>query len=203
MELFQLSQWLFGDVTELQTPMGTNQCSFANTSLTYFAYILIWGQPVMFAVLGLMHSKQHHTFFVRYTICMICVFMFAMFMLVMGTLYGNPEAYHILNGTFAEQTCTSVGYTHHLAWQFKTFNIDMQPNYFAYLALSIISFIFYENQMKMVASGWALALFFTMIILKPAFVEIASTWCLFSVIAESTICIGAFTNFINSKAKSN
>lgn len=197
MELFQLTQWLFGDVKYDVTLMGTNQCSAVNTAFTYVAYILIWGQPVLFAVLGLMHSKLHHTFFKRYVMCMIGVFIVSMCTLILGSVFGDPSAYHISNSVLAEHTCTSIGSTHHLAWQFKTFHVDMQPNYFAYLAFCIISFVFYENQMKYIAYGWALALGFTMITLNPAFVEIASTWCLFSVFAEISICFGAFFKSID------
>ncbi len=188
MEIFQLSQWLYGDVIDDHNTHGNVSCSLTNEIYTYVAYILIWLQPILFCYIGLRDSIKYKNFFEKYMWFVSGVFCIAMLTLIMGSLKGDPGAYIIKDSIYGTHTCTSIGPTHHLGWQFKPIIIDYQPNHFAYLALCILSFMFYDRkELKCIVYGWFLALILTIKILKPSNTELASSWCLLSIIGELTI----------------
>ena len=191
MELFQTFQWVFGDV---------GICNNTNRLFTVVAYILIWLQPILFSVIGLM-SKSNRLVFLKLLVINVIVFCYAMTTLTLGTVQ-KSQFYQIAHSIYSNDTCTTIGRTNHLVWQFKVSTIDHQPNHLLYLILSATSFIFYRSwRLKSIGLGWIASLIMTIQILDPDTLEMASTWCLFSVSANLVILSMMFVKIIQRKLK--
>lgn len=176
MEIFQTLQWFLGDVS----PTEINQCSFTNRFFTYVAYILIWSQPLLYSYIGYL-SNQNISIFKKLNYLNVLVLFFAVTL-----LFQNNDNLILVShdSNLSNVTCTSIGETDHLVWRFKMSNVDMQPNNFTYLILCIFSFLLYERELSYIGYGWTLSFIFTTLALKPTNLEIPSTWCLMSVIAN-------------------
>ena len=189
MELFQTFQWLFGQVLE-KNPFydnlyGPNFCPTVNVYYTYVAFILIWLQPVMFAYIG--KISYENSFFDKYYYICWAVFGYGMINLFLGSIMDIKQAYMIQNSIYGLSTCTTKGGHGHLGWRFRPIMIDYDTNHFVYLLLCIISFVFYKKDLRILGYGWGIALLITYIIFMPTNIEIASSWCLLSIIANFVI----------------
>ena len=52
MELFQTTQWLYGNVYDRSLSIGIEKCDSVNRNFTLVAHTLIWLQPIMFSYIG-------------------------------------------------------------------------------------------------------------------------------------------------------
>lgn len=186
MEAFQTVQWLFGDVRE-NTLQGVNQYSIINRHFTIFAHLLIWSQPLLFSYIGYRTAANKKFFF-----CMIFI-NYAVLIISLVNLYGGfyrDDYYQINDSVFGLTTCTNVGDTGHLVWKFKPKSIDYFPNYLMYLVLCLLSFFMYDrSETLIIFYGWSTSLIITKLVLQPVLLELASSWCLLSVIANIMIFI--------------
>lgn len=187
MEMFQSLQWIFGDVIYKDLTFGPEKCSFTNKSFTYFAYVLIWLQPLLFSIIG--YLQDRNKFLKKIIILNIIVFCYSL-VSVFVRLY-HTQKYLIEGSNFAGATCTHVGPTHHLSWRFAVENIDLALNNMTYVILCTFSFLFYREELKNIWKGWVVTLLITKLVLNPHNAEVPSTWCLISVIANIIIILGA------------
>jgi hypothetical protein len=176
MEMFQTLQWLYGDV-------GT--CTQMNAYFTFMAYLLIWLQPLLFSYIGL-RTSRHRRFFVFMTIVNMCVLTTAVYSMYSARCV--EVGYDIPNSIFSQRTCTTIGKTGHLVWKYKVGTVDYAPNYLLYLLLCILSFLMYDRiGTQVVGIGWFICLIITKLVLSPQLLEMASSWCLMSIIANAVI----------------
>ena len=185
MELFQTFQWLYGDV-QSNTLIGVDNCSTINTNFTLFANMLIWLQPVMFSFIGYRTNSRDKHFFELLLLISLSVLFLSVFL-----LYGDTPTYYVINDSiFGNSTCTNVGGTGHLVWRFKPSNIDYYPNYLVYVILCLLSFCMYDrSETSIIGIGWILSLLVTKLILAPKLIEVASSWCLMSIVAHLLIFV--------------
>lgn len=188
MELFQTTQWLFGDVSNKYNTTGPDSCSQMNKYFTYVAFVLIWLQPFLFSLIGYIEMNQRNIFW-KFMILNILVFTYSFFNLYYATEINEKVTYAIQDNMIATSTCTDTGPNHHLSWRFKTINVDLQPNNFAYLMLCMTTFLFYSDKLLNIPLGWVTSLLFTKLIFNVSNTEIASSWCLLSVIANLIIFV--------------
>jgi len=190
MEVFQTMQWLFGNVYN-DSLLGIEHCDLINQNFTIIAHILIWLQPILFSYIGY-RTSNNKNFFKYYLPLTGFVFIFSLILLMMG--FSWDHYYSINNSIFGLSTCTNKGATGHLVWRFKPSSIDYFPNYFTYLILCILSFLMYDKEeMRLIGFGWIVSLISTKIILRPHLLEIASSWCLLSIIANIIIVTHSMT----------
>lgn len=199
MEIFQTLQWSYGDVYNKSDIYGLESCSPINKNFTYFAYILIWVQPILFSYLGQRTTNgDYNLIFKKLTIINLIVFIWSILTLFLGNFEKN--FYLIEDSIFAFDTCTSIGKSGHLAWQFKPNTIDYQANHLTYLILCFLSFCVYpDNELKIIGFGWFISLIISSFYFTPTEIEKASVWCLSSIFANLTI-IGFLiikSNYIN------
>ncbi|AGF84933.1 hypothetical protein QJ854_gp849 [Moumouvirus goulette] len=187
MEAFQTMQWLFGNVADLNS-RGVNQCDLINRNYTVFGFILIWLQPLLFSYIGkrTSYSETSKKYFNKLCVINLIVFIYACVQIYLG--FSSKNYYVIENSIFGSSTCTNVGETGHLAWRFKPKSLDAFPNHITYVILCIMSFLMYEsNDVRIIGWGWFLSLVVTKFLLYPTMTEIASSWCLLSIIANILI----------------
>ncbi|AKI80022.1 hypothetical protein QJ850_gp677 [Acanthamoeba polyphaga mimivirus] len=185
MEVFQTLQWLFGNVYS-DSMYGQSVCNSINVNYTIVAFILIWLQPILFSVIGYQTTTTNKWFFSVLTVLNCFVFFYGLKLLYGG--FEKPDYYTISNSMFGSSTCTNEGETGHLVWRFKPKTLDVFPNHLTYVILCIISFVMYENNAtRVIGLGWLLSLIITKLLLAPTLVEIASSWCLLSIIANLLI----------------
>lgn len=160
MEFFQALQWKF----------------LNSVFLTWIAYILIFIQPLLYALI----SKQNLFLPVNLLILSLIV-------LTIG-LFKTPTDY-IYNSNYSNITCTSIGNNGHLAWRFKVMNINTTPNHFVYI-LFVGSYILKMNkQLKLtIGIGWILSLIISIIKVKNT-IELPAYWCLMSITADIPILL--------------
>lgn len=190
MELFQSSQWLFGDVVTNYEIYGPSNCSLTNKSFTYVAYILIWLQPLLFSIIGYLQNREK--IFKKIIIFYALIFCYSLVSIFVRSYY--TQKYIIENSNFASSTCTEVGPTDHLSWRFSVENIDLALNNMTYLILCIFPFLFYKEELKNIWKGWVATLLLTKIILNPYDTEVPSTWCLISIFGNIIVMLGANYN---------
>jgi hypothetical protein len=185
MEVFQTVQWLYGDVHENML-QGVSQCSSLNQKFTIFSHILIWLQPILFSYIGYRTTSNNKNYFFKLTNINLCILIISLVNLYYGLFC--DDYYQINNSIFGLSTCTNIGYTGHLVWRFKPDLIDYFPNYLMYLVMCILSFIMYDRpQILIIGIGWAISLAITILYFQPTTLEIASSWCLLSIIANVII----------------
>jgi len=196
MEAFQTLQWLYGQVPkyDLNQSNGIFECSTTNTNYTMFAHLLIWSQPLLFSYIGYRTSRNYKS--IAKIMCIICgvVLFYSWFMLEAGLFKNN---YFLVNdSSFGVSTCTNVGRTGHLVWKFKPLNIDYFPNYLTYIILCLISFSLYETPgIQIIAIGWITSMLITLIWMQPSITEMASSWCLLSIVGNLMIFAHLHLNF--------
>jgi hypothetical protein len=186
MEVFQTAQWLFGNVYD-HSILGINQCDLMNRNFTVIAHILIWLQPILFSYIGY-RTSDNKKFFGYYVLLNFFVFIYSILLLYLG--FEKNTYYSINDSIFGLSTCTNKGVTGHLVWKFKPANIDYFPNYLTYVILCILSFLMYDKKgIRIIGVGWIVSLVLTKIILQPSILEMASSWCLLSIIANVLIFV--------------
>ena len=186
MEVFQTVQWLAGDVYD-NNLTGIVSCTSTNTSFTIIAHTLIWLQPILFSYIGYRTSKHKTPLVCLFWISWMVLF-YSLYSLYVG-LY-QRDYYQINNSILGASTCTNSGPTGHLVWRFKPSIIEYFPNYLMYLVMCSLAFLLYDrHQTRIIGIGWVLALVITKIALKPALIEMASSWCLLSIIGNIIIVI--------------
>lgn len=186
MEVFQTVQWLSGNVYD-NSLNGVNQCNSINEGFTVFAHILIWLQPILFGVIGY-RTSQYKTFFRRFIIVNLLVFFYSLYSLTYG--FSMDNYYSVDNSIFGLSTCTNVGETGHLVWRFKPASIDFFPNYLMYVVMCSLSFLMYDKpEIQIIGTGWAMSLVVTKLVLWPSILEMASSWCLLSIVANVIIFV--------------
>jgi hypothetical protein len=207
MEAFQTLQWLYGNVypaneksggdfvQSIGSPYGINLgqgsfqgiaiCDITNYNFTIVAHLLIWLQPVLFSYIGC-RTSDNKRFFNRFFYLTCAVLIFSLVLLLAG--YDHRDYYTIENSIFGLSTCTNKGVTGHLVWRFKPASIDYFPNYLTYLVLCITSFVMYDKkEIQIIGVGWLVSLVLTKFILNPTLLEVASSWCLLSIIGNCII----------------
>jgi hypothetical protein len=202
MEVFQMLQWLFGNVGGITE----TSCTTINKIFTYTAFILIWSQPLLFSIIGIMTSN-YKDIFRKLVVLNATVLLYACAVIVYITEYDVQYGYNLAKSSLNNITCTLIGNNHHLAWMFQTGLIDYQANHLLYMVLCLTTFIFYKPSISGIPLGWILTLFLTLLVFETESNEIASTWCLFSVFSNIVIVAchlyhrrhGAGANSHNSK----
>lgn len=189
MELFQSSQWLFGDVVPSYEVFGPKSCSLRNKSFTHVAYMLIWLQPLLFSIIGYLQNRDN----IFKKIIVFNLIVFCLSLIGIAGLY-HKQKYIIENSNFSSNTCTDVGLSNHLSWRFSVGNIDYAFNNMTYLILCIFPFLFYKEELKNIWKGWVATLLLTKLILNPYDTEVPSTWCLVSIFANIIVMLGANYN---------
>ncbi|AGC02317.1 hypothetical protein H012_gp133 [Acanthamoeba polyphaga moumouvirus] len=187
MEAFQTMQWLYGNVVDYDS-RGVNHCDLINRNYTVFGFILIWLQPLIFSYIGkrTSYNESNKKYFNKLCIFNFLLFIYACVLLYLG--FGSKNYYIIEDSIFGSSTCTNVGQTGHLAWRFKPKYLDVFPNHITYVILCMMSFLMYEpNDVRIIGWGWFLSLVVTKFLLYPTMIEIASSWCLLSIIANMLI----------------
>jgi len=195
MEAFQTAQWLYGNVyipadqTNTLANHGTYMCDKTNMQFTVFAHILIWLQPILFSYIGYRTSNEINKRFLKYLLITdFVVFLYSLLMLYIG--FYKYDYYSIDDSIFGLSTCTNQGRTGHLVWRFKPASIDYFPNYLMYLVMCMLAFFLYDkSQTKIIGYGWLASLVITKLVLRPSLLEIASSWCLLSIIANIMIFV--------------
>ncbi len=95
-----------------------------------------------------------------------------------------------LNQTnIANETCTLVGTYGHLEWHWAGGSPDFQLNFQHYLLLCLICFVAYGREMWSIPFAWAITLLISKIILWESNTELASFWCMLSVISVAFIVL--------------
>ena len=145
MELYQLSQWLFGDVINYSTGKQ-NKCSIINKNFTYFGFILIWLQPILFNVLGHITYRSKEIFKKMYFVN-VPLFVIAVISIFIITEFKINSGYSRTDASYGFTTCTFIGKNHHLAWMFAGAHPDYQANHLLYFILCVIPFMFYERDL--------------------------------------------------------
>jgi len=150
------------------------------------ASLLIWLQPVMFSFIGYQTNKENNHFFRLLLLLSIGILILSVFLLLMGN---NRQSYYIVNDSiFGNSTCTNIGQTGHLVWRYKPSNIDYYPNYLVYVILCLLSFLMYDHrETQIIGIGWGLSLVATKVVFGPKLLEVASSWCLMSIVANILI----------------
>lgn len=196
MEVFQTMQWLHGNVYMLSefrnqniTIQGIKLCDTINSRYTVFAHILIWLQPILFSYIGYRTTSESNKKYSKYLLLVgIVVLIHSLVLLYFGSTKNNY--YNIDDSIFGLSTCTNQGNTGHLVWKFKPASIDYFPNYFTYLVMCILAFLLYDKlEVKIIGYGWLVSCILTKLILRPTLIEVASSWCLLSIIANLMIYI--------------
>lgn len=185
MELFQTTQWLYGNVYDRSLSIGIEKCDSVNRNFTLVAHTLIWLQPIMFSYIGY-HTNSNKKIFGYFHLMNWIVLLYSLIVLYIGLDY--HDYYHIDNSIYGLSTCTNKGQTGHLVWKFKPYTIDYFPNYFMYLFLCVLSFVMYDKlETKIIGVGWFVSLVVTKIVLQPSVLELASSWCLLSIVGNFII----------------
>ena len=181
MEAFQTMQWLYGDVYE-NVRLGVSICTATNQNYTIFAHFLIWFQPLLFSIIGYRTASDKKFF--KYMVCVnIVVLIFSLINLNSG--FTHNDHYQINNSIFGLSTCTNKGDTGHLVWRYKPKSIDYFPNYLMYLVMCCLSFLMYDRrETRIIGIGWLASLITTWLVLQPTLLELASSWCLISIVAN-------------------
>jgi len=187
MELFQLVQWIWGDV--VSTVENASGCSHRNKWFTFLGYILVWGQPLLFASCGYVGYKNK--LFKRITILITIIVVANTLVTVYITLFGisqlgitpqETSGYKIQpNSITGPVSCTFIGPNHHLAWMWRTVHPDMSGNIQTFLVLNVISFMFYKKDMWGISIGWLGTMLFTAIFFNSSWTEFPAFWCYLSV----------------------
>ncbi|XWV25493.1 hypothetical protein QJ856_gp0265 [Tupanvirus deep ocean] len=187
MEAYQTLQWLYGNVYTESALQGISNCDITNQNFTIFGHVLIWLQPVLFSYIGYRTSTERK-FFRYYNYVTIVVLLLSLVSISVG-FYKN-DYYQINNSIFGLSTCTNKGATGHLVWRFKPASIEYFPNYLTYVIMCVMSFLMYDrSETRIIGAGWLVSLVITKIVLRPTMLEIASSWCLLSVIANVMIFV--------------
>uniref|UniRef100_A0A6C0IYL3 Uncharacterized protein n=1 Tax=viral metagenome TaxID=1070528 RepID=A0A6C0IYL3_9ZZZZ len=178
MELFQASQWWIGDVT-----VG---CTEFNRTMTMMAYLLIWFQPYLFAVIGdrsRLHSVQVRLQYAKKVAHM--TLWYAMINLFAGM--STRPSYQLPRSNFGLETCTTVGPHGHLAWSFAPLTIVYGPTHFVYVILILATISFYPRPLLFtIGVGW-IATLFVSTYLVGAGAELPAFWFLLSVFVDIPI----------------
>lgn len=196
MELFQTMQWLYGDVydEDIYQKYGVPTCNITNFHYTMIAHMLIWSQPIMFAVIGIRTIDYVYGYQAVKKMLLISVFLFiySTYSLYQKSFEQSEDM--IKNSVLGYSTCTNRGETGHLVWRFRPQNIDYFVNYLMYLILCFCCFVCYDKiETVIIGVGWMVSLLVTQLVLRPTSIEIASSWCLLSVVAN--IIIAVFVHF--------
>ena len=187
MEAYQTLQWLYGDVYEGDAIAGIENCTATNTNFTIVGNILIWLQPILFAYIGYRTTSSPN---VKFAKCLLVVGWIVFFysLISIHAAFHINQYYQINESIFGLSTCTNKGETGHLVWRYKPVSIDYFPNYLMYLIMCIMAFATYDrSETQIIDAGWIVSLVVTKIYLGPSMLEIASSWCLLSIIANCMI----------------
>lgn len=191
MEAYQTLQWLYGEVELHVSQFGSSSCTPTNTNFTLVAHILIWLQPILFAYIGYRTTTSANKKFATNLLLVSWIVLFYSLVLLQGEDYTgifDPQYYQISDSIFGRSTCTSKGATGHLVWRYKPTTIDYFPNYLMYLIMCVLAFSTYDrSETRIIAAGWVASLIITKIYLAPTILEVASSWCLLSVVANVMI----------------
>lgn len=206
MELFQASQWIFGGLL-LPSEFGHVNCPKINQAFTIGAYFLIWIQPILFGVIGIIESKRrlrtgHGTEFTNNAIVLarfmtitlqsLAVCSWAMFTLISG-LFESPS-YTIPNSNYGFSTCSEIGPHGHIGWRFAPLTIKYQPTEFVYMLLIFSSLASYERTHQITLGlGWFLTLVYSASLVGFS-VDLPAYWCLLSVFVDPLILLDLFTS---------
>ena len=186
MEVFQTIQWMYGDIYN-NTLQGVNHCSIINQKYTIIAHILIWLQPLLFSIIGY-RTATNKIFFKYLNYINLFVLIFSMVNLCSG--FYKDNYYQINNSIFGLSTCTDTGITGHLVWRFKPSSIEYFPHYLMYFIMCTLSFLMYDRrQTQIIGIGWLSTLIITKLVLWPDRLELASSWCLLSIVANVIILV--------------
>lgn len=186
MEFLQMFQWL----------IGTHQ-NLINTTLTVVAYLLIWLQPIMFSLIGVLQTFKnqsngyYHGYYIFALQLSCLILLVALGNLGFGLISGR--GIHIPNTNFENITCTTIGKYGHLDWKFGVYSIDFQPTHIMYLLLIMLSVLSYPKGLKCTLGlGW-LATFIVSLFLVAGSSEFPAYWCLLSLFADIPIVIYEYT----------
>ncbi len=62
-----------------------------------------------------------------------------------------------------------------------------------YITSCVLSFVMYDkSKIRVIGTGWLLSFIVTYIILRPSLIEMASSWCLLSIVANAYILIRTY-----------
>lgn len=188
MELLQLSQWLMGSV---------NSCTQINKFFTIIAYLLIWLQPVMFSLFGIVQTNKFQYYLYSF---FMSIFALLIACLNMFLSYYNNYAVLISSGSnFANETCTYVGQYGHLLWKFPIYSLDIQPSYFVYITIILLCILKYPRAIQLTLGlGWFVTLLVSIYMVKGS-AELPSFWCLLSVFADIPIIIFSVIDYFRMR----
>jgi hypothetical protein len=182
MELYQFSQWSWGDVGFCT--------SSTNRTLTYFSFVLVMAQPTLFSFIGLIT----YGFFPW-----LGFFLLNSIGVGVGTgylVYNSQQpittATYLVNYFMADQnlynvTCTVVGPNGHLLWYWASGHHDYQMNFWYYIIGCLFCFVAYSRDLWVVPFSWFLTLAISLATLWNSKAELASYWCMLSVISVACI----------------
>jgi hypothetical protein len=185
MELFQMFQWVFGDVNDYVG--NSTSCSITNRTFTYIAFILIWFQPILFNIIGYMAYQDFA--FINMGGTGILVFIYGLFSLFYSTEKNVDFGYPADMSSIGRVTCTYIGLHNHLAWMFKGIDFDFQVNYILYSTLCWLAFKFYAKDLWGIPLSWFLTLLTTILTFNVSAFELPSFWCMLSVEANFIIIL--------------
>jgi hypothetical protein len=188
MELFQMCQWLFADVTN--TVFEAGACSKINKLFTYFGFILVWLQPLLFSMIPYLAYKKK--VFINLSIINLSVFFLALGGLIYVTEFNKNFGYTLKDATYGSTTCTYIGASHHLAWSFSGFHADYQANHLLYFVLCCIAFSFYKRDLFVILVSWLFSLFLAFFVFSVSLAELPSFWCVLSVLSNIFIFVDQF-----------
>jgi hypothetical protein len=186
MELYQAASWVM---------LYTNDsCSSINTLFTYFGYLLIWLQPLLFALITLTDFLNHSTpdirgiFIVRNQLISLSIA--SVLMLVTALLniaLAGEITYDYPNSNFGEITCTTAGPHGHLSWQFAVRTLIHAPNYYSYWSTIVIIIGYMRPHMKYTLGlGWITSLLISLFLVGSG-PELPAFWCLLSILVDPFI----------------
>ena len=167
-------QWLTGVVGDCSSGL--------NIRSTYFAYFLLYAQPLMFSVGGGIVGKWSRLW-ITLTLIFLAVMVTNVTILIVNTEVGIFTQDLGITSVISNQTCTLQGDNGHLAWTFKNWLIDFDLNYQFYLIGCIIPLALYEWDMWCITLSWSISLLVTFVSFRMTLREYGSTWCLFSVVS--------------------
>jgi len=194
MEFFQALQWTFGELLP-SSKFGYLKCPEINQAFTIIAYALIWIQPVLFGVIGMMHRRylhgKHNNRLISLSASIVLqsfvVCLWAMLSLIVG-LFQTPS-YSIPDSNYGLSTCSEIGSYGHIGWRFAPATIKYQPTEFVYVGLILSSIATYTREYKLsLGLGWILTMIWA--ILTVGFgVDLPAYWCLLSIFVDPLIIL--------------
>lgn len=184
MEIFQFFQWTFGDV-------GT--CSLQNRIFTYIAFVLVFSQMGFFATIG-GYAQGWKDWTPEIIIYFSSVIVFTIQLIYHSEgilipsipLTRNTTEYLTWDRNAGNITCTVQGPYGHMIWYFATELIhpDFRPNFLIYLIPLFVVFLRYRWNLIAIPIAWGLSLIISIIALRGTIAELASFWCMLSVICS-------------------